>query len=164
LYFFLNVIKNTSFGDFFKENKSATQLATQILYTNTTQLVSNQHCLSDFGPLPFLNPIFKNRFETSYQLVMVSFNNISKIWNPMTFYFWKSTFKKGPKLLIWNWCFLSDFGPLPFLNPDFLIDLGLVSFNHISKQIWNPMTSHFQKSMFKKCLKLLFLGKKLLFW
>ena len=47
--------------------------------------------------------VFKNRFKTSYELVLVSFNNIStQIWIPMTFYFWKSTFNKGPKLLFWN--------------------------------------------------------------
>ena len=35
--------------------KSASQLATPILHTKTTQHLSNQRFSSDFRPLPFLN-------------------------------------------------------------------------------------------------------------
>ena len=62
-------------------------------YTNTQiHKYTNTMSLSNFRPFPFLNTIFVNVFKTSYQLVFVSFNNMStKNWTLMTFYFQKLT-------------------------------------------------------------------------
>ena len=46
-----------------------------------------------FWAPPIFKPHFLNRFESSYEKVLVSFNNISTHFcNPMTFYFRKFNF------------------------------------------------------------------------
>ena len=55
----------------------------------------------DFEPLPFFKYIFKYKFKTSYELLLVSFQPIKMDLQSNDIWFLRINFYKGSKILFW---------------------------------------------------------------